>query len=101
MHTPGPWEHDMLRVWAYAGDSEDPDSDPLYIASLKFRDDTNVDGDQAWANANLIAAAPDLLKALQDIVTHVTFVAGTDLAMMSSTIAIAQKAIDKATKEDH
>lgn len=56
-HTPGPWT-------AYYGDwgefrvSGGPDDDLL--ADLSFYEDK----DEGWANAQLIAAAPDLAEAL-------------------------------------
>lgn len=52
-HTPGPWEADTLRVWAGT------EANLVYIASLKFVSDTGLPDDEAWANAALIAAAPD------------------------------------------
>ena len=64
-HTPGPWKNDGLRVWAKA-----PDGDSIYICSLKFISDTKVSYEQAEANTQLLAAAPDLLKVCKTIVDH-------------------------------
>lgn len=59
-HTPGPWEADNLRVWAGTEEA------PRYIASLKFVSDTNLCDEETEANTLLIAAAPEMLQALQD-----------------------------------
>lgn len=56
-HTPGHWYSDGLRVWAAQ------DERLVYIASLKFAGDTEVEPEEAQANSDLIAAAPDLLEA--------------------------------------
>ena len=63
-HTPGPWNYDNacnpdFRLFVYS----ESDSD---------RDDTSVcgitDGPKAEANARLIAAAPELLASLKELV---------------------------------
>ena len=56
-HTPGPWEHDGLRIWAERGD------DRVCIASLRFQPETTVDN-----NDRLIAAAPMLLAVCEALV---------------------------------
>lgn len=58
-HTPGPWAYayDGSSTWSI-GEADDP-QDKL-VASIGDRDDA-----RATANARLIAAAPDLLKALE------------------------------------
>lgn len=55
-HTPGPWvaDHDNVRT---------PDDGGMVA---KVAGDTDS---QAYANARLIAAAPDLLAALRDLVS--------------------------------
>lgn len=55
-HTPGPWsaDHDNVRTPADGG------------MVAKVAGDTDA---QAYANARLIAAAPDLLAALRDLVS--------------------------------
>ncbi len=60
-HTPGEWESDGLRVWAYR--KEGDALLPVYIASLKF----HRDYEEAKANTDLIAAAPEMLAALEAV----------------------------------
>ncbi len=62
-HTPGPWQADGQRVWANAGD-------PVYIASLKFANDSEMTIEEKEANTRLIAAAPDLLAACEVLISH-------------------------------
>lgn len=62
-HTPGPWFID--ETWQTAVQSKDK-----HIAMVNFhKDDTarSVFGLEHMANAKLIAAAPELLEALQSI----------------------------------
>ena len=63
-HTPGPWEangYDVRqprgRYIAYCGPSHTPDD--VYPKSCKIEDE---------ANARIIAAAPELLNVLEDII---------------------------------
>ena len=60
-HTPGPWRHEWREpdctVWA--GEDE-------HVASIYG--DGSVEN--ATANARLIAAAPDLLEALKEVLIH-------------------------------
>ncbi len=63
-HTQGEWESDGLRVWAFG-----PSGGPIYIASLKFANDTDVGSAEATANTHLIKAAPALLKACEGVIT--------------------------------
>ena len=61
--TPGPW-HIGLRT-AYAKcDVYGPSGEPVALADAVFTDLAT-----AQANARLIAAAPDLLAALQDLLS--------------------------------
>jgi hypothetical protein len=50
-HTPGPWHADIYCVWAGG----------IYVAGTK----TGLPVEQQIANARLIAAAPELLEALE------------------------------------
>jgi hypothetical protein len=61
-HTPGPWGYcyDGSGTWSI-GLNSDPQAEPPY-ASIMDRND-----ERAGANAPLIAAAPDLFKALKAI----------------------------------
>ncbi len=60
-HTPGPWRHHCGRIWS------DYVDDGVIVASAGD-DHGRVGKDELRANNNLIAAAPDLLAALQNIV---------------------------------
>jgi len=69
-HTPGPWVMDIEKQttghWYYKIVTEEKPlgNYPLHICTLnKFKDETHL------KNANLIAAAPEMLKALMQIYT--------------------------------
>lgn len=67
-HTPGPWrvnqhEHADGELWLSIGHKDDerwigPVADIKYLVTRP---------DEQWANARLIAAAPDLLHALKEM----------------------------------
>lgn len=71
-HTPGPWKACAVRkhgpdtpdLLAIVQDSDSRD-EPLFLAVMASAD-RDVAGDTA-ANARLMAAAPDMLKALETI----------------------------------
>lgn len=56
-------------------------------------------GEMIQSNGKLIAAAPELLEALRNIVKHQD-ISGGGLAKISVTRRIAAEAIKKATGED-
>lgn len=67
-HAPGPWSIDFDSEGTQWTDSISiADADGGHVAHLTrgYEGDTNGDGCPSWANACLIAAAPDLLAALQ------------------------------------
>ena len=104
-HTPGPWEESGATIYcgktivavAYCEGNRElhPSIDP----SDKLPDADGEIGDgweEAWSNARLIAAAPDLLAALEAIAKQADFSA---LAFPNATgrgdlLAIAQMAGD-------
>ena len=62
-HTPGPWDYDMDYIVAPDPDGRHPD---IYIAEIAHADDEGriASPRQQDANRRLIAAAPELLEAL-------------------------------------
>jgi hypothetical protein len=56
-HTPGPWRREMEEIYATI------DYNDYLIADATG--DTDLEIEEAEANANLIAAAPELLAALK------------------------------------
>jgi hypothetical protein len=62
-YTPGPWIIDEPhQVWA--------ESAREYVATTQIEDWETIPREQAEANAKLIAAAPDLVLALQHIASN-------------------------------
>lgn len=55
MHTPGPWNTNGARVNS---------ADGYFVADVSY---ARRRADEIFANANLIAAAPDLLAALESV----------------------------------
>lgn len=96
-HTDGPWlsiEHSWSRIGIYSGEK--------CIAALDIYDRATEEnegelGKEMAANARLIAAAPDLLKALKILTANIetAFPAMANLGPVAS----ARKAIEKATGE--
>jgi hypothetical protein len=68
-HTPGPWENDYHFI--VAPDPRGLHRD-IYIAEIADRDDEGrvASPRQQSANARLIAAAPDLLRAAETVVSR-------------------------------
>ena len=70
-HTPGPWrvnlEETDMRRWGFvrAGEPMDGAVEGVAVARVTMERKWTIN----QANARLIAAAPDLLKALQTILT--------------------------------
>jgi hypothetical protein len=70
-YTPGPWcarPNDPWAVYA-ARDDENEHAEP----SLTICDVRNAGSQVSQDNANLIAAAPELLKACKTVLAHETF----------------------------
>lgn len=95
-HTPGPWQVNASsdhRSWGYVR-REDDERKVIAIAQV-FR---RHGWDEYQANARLIAAAPEMLTALQAI-AGMTVEDSTDHAqLVALCIAIARAAIAKATE---
>lgn len=106
-HTPGPWEFDGNCVWADAiqGYVADPQTEDILSGEYVPLSEAQ---EQWEANARLIAAAPELLEALQE-----AYGAPTDLTNAKCHVGIttverchrcsrelkARAAIAKATGE--
>ena len=63
-HTPGPW-HIGVRTFHAGRDVYVPKGEPVAVA-----DDAITATPEAEANARLIAAAPDMLAALRELVVN-------------------------------
>lgn len=101
-HTPGPWSIHWGTAQSGSGhhivDSSDM-GELSRIATVLFHDDT--DGETA-ANAHLVAAAPDLLEALQSAheVLLVSYpLHSIDMDRRGAILEQARAAIAKATGE--
>jgi hypothetical protein len=81
-HTPGPWSDRNGRIFQ-------TDREELTIANVGRA----FDGDYSPANARLIAAAPDLLEALQLAVRQNSH----DMLMTGEELRKCEAAIAKAT----
>lgn len=92
-HTPGPWKLIANEVIAASGDVI---ADVVGGEGCRFvEDDQNV---ECLANANLIATAPDMLTALQDI-RRIIHGRGLSVEKLGRCHAIAEAMILKATGE--
>lgn len=91
-HTPGPWKVVMqYGVWHVREDPLNWDGRGYqHVASLPTEKKGSHYGEMFSANARLIAAAPELLEALQFIREH-----GEEFSGLAAKKAIA--AINKAT----
>lgn len=94
-HTPGPW---------YVEGEISPNGNAVsYALGDETTDDQgNIDRDEVAANCNLIAAAPELLEALETVlgVAHVDIDdLGATLAALSAIRHHARAAIAKAKGE--
>ena len=92
-HTPGPWTankptRDNGRAEIHAG---------CMLVAQAFNWMLDAEGDeQCWADAHLIAAAPDLLEALKEIVDAAD---GAGWEQLDPSFKKARTAIAKATGE--
>lgn len=68
-HTPGPWVVDPISAWVALPDRDAPICAMLWPTELRSEHET-------MANARLIAAAPELLQALENMVAVSRSVSG-------------------------
>ena len=67
-HTPGPWTVTADGAGWYIEATPERGHSLAFIASPEFQEEPDTSASEAEANASLIAAAPDLLEALQWLV---------------------------------
>lgn len=99
-HTPGPWIVDP----DHPQDISPEDDLRLGVASICNSDSINgrwVFGDQSKANASLIAAAPDLLEALEMVIADMApaYHDCTDDGLQECAWCTGRKAISRAKGE--
>lgn len=100
--TPGPWEFIGKADSDYYGEGaylvEERSSDCQYIVAAAIGDVQALAG-RAKQNARLIAAAPDLLKALEGLLRGILLNDQDGLSEHAECVTAARAAIAKAT--DH
>ncbi len=85
-HTPGPWKYIAWHGQHGVHDAMDNDVCETF-------------GEDAEANARLIAAAPELLEALEEIVEGaIKHQGSSDMRVTAYAMHMVRAAIDKATK---
>lgn len=95
MHTPGPWEAigNLVR-----SPMHEPQGLPAGVQIADCRDGYFLaHTDEAKANASLIAAAPDLLEALETLLGFVENKSFPDTIYVRNAINEAEAVIAKAT----
>lgn len=80
-HTPGPWEHRCVHTFGADGRKDQP----FHYVNSTNPEEARIAEIGAWrddeitrANAGLIAAAPDLLESLREMLDHNASVAMND-----------------------
>jgi hypothetical protein len=91
--TPGPWEvirhqHVDGELWLSVNQHADPDGMKEWVAEIKY---LTTDAERQWANARLIAAAPDMLAALREVAHHADDECGF-MVLVKAAIAKAEAA---------
>ena len=111
-HTPGPWsfvEHNWSETSIYGS----CDTGEQYLGTLSIKDQAAEDTQEALeqvmrANALLIAAAPDMLEALEDLLPEIRCQCGEAYLSrgmhhpnsLCHHVAAIEAAIAKATGKD-
>ena len=103
-YTPGPWSaDDNGDVYAKRNGADEQIAFALFDPSYPNPEQHADWGDEAKANARLIAAAPDLLDAVVRLAAEIKSLGLLDVKKRFSLTAyhtLAEKAIRKATKGD-
>ena len=92
-HTPGPWHYDPDgEVWATRVNGQDVTICPEWLWARSLRD-------EGMANARLIAAAPELLEALQDLLEFLdpNECIGDEWALVARAKVAVDKALGRST----
>ena len=89
-HTPGPWQRNISSRYPIYSEKTEGEKDWQYIASIPQGERANTTEEEREANYLLIAAAPELLAALEDIVNH------KGAGISEEAYRKADKAINKA-----
>lgn len=90
-YTPGPWQCDLQGYGAFTIEKDAHDFGSYVVIADRGSHETRVD--EMHANARLIAAAPELLEALQDLLD---LAVGHDLPCSDPERLAAREAIAKA-----
>ncbi len=102
-HTPGPWHvnsteaHGEACSYAALIIGAESAGSPC-VASLEFGGTIETDSETTKANARLIAAAPELLAALEGMIALSGLRTDIPLEKMPKRLQVAVSAIAKATK---
>ena len=96
-HTPGPWR--INQYTNYEGFSVSSETDPEFGCIAERWENINNESrnESRLAHATLIAAAPDLLEALEQVDHALWSGAGLPNGIWDQICADAQNAIAKAT----
>lgn len=92
MHTPGPWEVEPEDVGYGPAFSILAANDDVIV----HPEGTTIRSDVDWANACLIAAAPELLEALKMLVSYTEACEGMLNASPAGQVTNARAALAKA-----
>ena len=93
-HTPGPWTRDCGN-WVYRG-ADFMSVRGSHFITCEVGDVSGVPHEEAFANACLIAAAPDLLAALEELLCRAT---DSEEERTAPWFRNAEEAIAKAKEE--
>jgi len=93
-HTPGPWQIGQLE--SYEGGTGIAFRRVYFTPTLSEIQEAHVRGDKCDANAHLIAAAPDLLEALDDSLALLLLHTGPDDDIANLVINKGRAALAKA-----
>ena len=96
-HTPGPWQTGGMMILTDRPSTVTPDGRTIHhwkdIAEVRHFNGPLWDSPEGNANANLIAAAPELLAALKSLVdAQICRDGGKDCAVCAAAFAAIAKA---------